>query len=57
MSEICNTLDCMHDKQAILYETVYDMTHANDVIREYRYTTPTLQHRMGTGGESSAYKG
>lgn len=28
---------------------VYDMTHANDVIRENK-TVPTLQARMGTGG-------
>lgn len=29
----------------------YDMTHANDVIREYKDgICPTLQHRMGTGG-------
>lgn len=28
-----------------------DMTHANDVIREYKDgICPTLQHRMGTGG-------
>lgn len=28
----------------------YDMTHACDVIRESGSTTPTLQARMGTGG-------
>lgn len=28
----------------------YDMTHANDVIRECGGTVPTLQARMGTGG-------
>lgn len=31
--------------------SVLDMTHANDVIREYKDgICPTLQHRMGTGG-------
>lgn len=30
-------------------EKLYDMTHANDVIRECD-TSPTLQSRMGTGG-------
>lgn len=29
---------------------VYDMTHANDVIRECGDKVPTLQARMGTGG-------
>lgn len=28
----------------------YDMTHANDVIRESSDISPTLQSRMGTGG-------
>lgn len=28
----------------------YDMTHANDVIRECGHVCPTLQGRMGTGG-------
>lgn len=28
----------------------YDMTHANDVIRECGDRTPTLESRMGTGG-------
>lgn len=56
MKEVCNTLDCMHDKQAIMYETVYDMTHATDVIRECQNTVPTLQHRMGTGGNQVPIK-
>lgn len=30
--------------------TVYDMTHANDVIRDCGAVSPTLQNRMGTGG-------
>ena len=29
---------------------IFDMTHANDVIRESRDVSPTLQARMGTGG-------
>ena len=29
---------------------ILDMTHANDVIRECGETVPTLQSRMGTGG-------
>lgn len=28
----------------------YDMTHANDVIRDCGHISPTLQGRMGTGG-------
>lgn len=30
--------------------TILDMSHANDVIRECVETVPTLQSRMGTGG-------
>lgn len=37
--------ECGGNKPAIL-----DMTHANDVIRECGETVPTLQSRMGTGG-------
>lgn len=33
-----------------LKNVCYDMTHANDVVREYKDKTPTLQQRMGTGG-------
>lgn len=29
---------------------IFDMTHANDVIRECRNVSPSLQARMGTGG-------
>lgn len=29
---------------------IFDMTHANDVIRECRDVSPSLQPRMGTGG-------
>lgn len=32
---------------------VLDMTHANDVIRECGETVPTLQSRMGTGGNQT----
>ena len=41
----CYTLTAM-DRHAV----VYDMTHANDVIREVSGVAPTLQARMGTGG-------
>lgn len=34
----------------------YDMTHANDVIRECQNVTPTLQHRMGTVGNQVPIK-
>lgn len=35
-------------RNAVLYE----MQHASDVIRENEGTAPTLQHRMGTGGNN-----
>lgn len=38
--------ECGGNKPAICY----DMTHASDVIRECGETAPTLQSRMGTGG-------
>lgn len=38
--------ECGGNKPAICY----DMTHASDVIRECGETAPTLQTRMGTGG-------
>ena len=41
---VCYTLNTV-DRPA-----VYDMTHANDVIRECGELSPTLQARMGTGG-------
>ena len=31
-------------------DAIYDMTHANDVIRESKGKVPTLNARMGTGG-------
>lgn len=34
----------------VLQAEILDMTHANDVIRECGDTCPTLQARMGTGG-------
>lgn len=52
MQDVCNTLDCMHDQQKVLY----GMTHANDVVREYVDCSPTLQHRMGTGGNQVPIK-
>ena len=35
-------------RNAVLYE----MQHASDVIRENKDVSPTLQHRMGTGGNN-----
>ena len=45
--ELAPTLnaDCGGNKPAVL-----DMSHANDVIRECGSVVPTLQSRMGTGG-------
>ena len=34
----------------VVQAEILDMTHANDVIRECGDTSPTLQARMGTGG-------
>ena len=42
MSYTLNTID----RPAVCY----DMTHANDVIRDCGHICPTLQGRMGTGG-------
>jgi hypothetical protein len=36
----------MHDQQIILY----DMSHACDALRMYEGVSPTLNCRMGTGG-------
>lgn len=38
------------DFTAVLHSEILDMTHANDVIRECGEVSPTLQARMGTGG-------
>ena len=35
---------------------MYNMTHANDVIRECKDVTPPLQLRMGTGGNQVPIK-
>lgn len=35
---------------------LYDMTHACDVVREYKDISPTLQNRMGTGGNQVPIK-
>lgn len=40
------TLAANHNDAAVCY----DMTHANDVIRDCGHICPTLQGRMGTGG-------
>lgn len=45
----------MPDKEnfnCVVEPTIYDMTHANDVIRDCGSTCPTLQNRMGTGGNN-----
>lgn len=38
------------DPQCVIEPIIYDMTHANEVVRECGETCPTLQSRMGTGG-------
>lgn len=38
------------DRPAVCAASILDMTHANDVIRECGDIMPTLQTRMGTGG-------
>ena len=48
VSDKAGALNCMHDQQSVLYE----MQHASDVIRENENVAPTLQHRMGTGGNN-----
>lgn len=39
-----------HSGPTVIQAEILDMTHANDVIRECGDTCPTLQARMGTGG-------
>jgi site-specific DNA-cytosine methylase len=47
--ECSQTLNCMHDKQATVQ--CYDMTHTDDPGRKVADgVSPTLQSRMGTGG-------
>lgn len=41
-------MNCMHDQQIVLYE----MQHPIDVIRCNVGVSPTLQNRMGTGGNN-----
>lgn len=55
-TELCRSLDTHapdpntnHGGPAI----IYDMTHADDVVRESKGKTFTLNARMGTGGESN----
>lgn len=52
MSEKTGAINCMHDQQCVLY----DMTHACDVVRVCEGVSPTLQHRMGTGGNQVPLK-
>lgn len=42
-----------HSGPTVLQAEILDMTHANDVIRECSDTCPTLQARMGTGGNQT----
>lgn len=46
---VCYTLNTM-DRPAVCAATVLDMTHACDVIRDCGGISPSLQARMGTGG-------
>lgn len=39
-----------HSESTVMQAELLDMTHANDVIRECGEVSPTLQARMGTGG-------
>ena len=49
VEECSQTLNCMHDKQATVQ--CFDMTHADDPGRKCADgVSPTLQSRMGTGG-------
>ena len=41
---------CNQGGMMVVEPTVYDMTHANEAIRECGDKSPTLQNRMGTGG-------
>lgn len=41
---------CNQGVMMVVEPTVYDMTHANEAIRECGDKSPTLQNRMGTGG-------
>lgn len=46
----CKMRDYKDATDLVCEPTVYDMTHANDVIRDCGAVSPTLQNRMGTGG-------
>ncbi|MCQ2316362.1 MAG: DNA cytosine methyltransferase [Bacteroidales bacterium] len=41
---------CNQGGMMVCEPVLYDMTHANDVVRECGSISPTLQNRMGTGG-------
>ena len=56
-SDTSRTLDlnggdpsCNQGGMAVCEPHAYDMTHADDVIRDCGECSPTLQNRMGTGG-------
>ena len=51
MAEQANTLDCMHDQQAVCY---VDTSHADDVVRVDDVTAP-LQERDYKGGKLVTY--
>ena len=44
--------NCLDAEGGVGNAVCYDMTHACDVIRESGDKTPTLKHRMGTGGNN-----
>lgn len=48
--EVSPTLSAAPSGSNQVPNVVLDMTHANDVIRESRDVSPSLQARMGTGG-------
>ena len=39
-----------HSSHAVVEPRILDMTHADEVVRDCGDVVPTLQHRMGTGG-------
>lgn len=54
MSEVCNTLDCMHDKQAVLVGEAHGIDCRN--MNEYEELYPTLQAKPN-GGQSLNFSG
>lgn len=47
--DVCYTLNTI-DRPAVCAVTLLDMSHACDVVRDCGGTSPSLQARMGTGG-------